>query len=140
MTGTMRNILILILMLLLPMVLFAQNTGEGKVTIIQDPAFEQLVQKHIRENEAKDGIPGFRIQIFFDSGPNSRTKATVVCEGFRRFYPTTGIYLNFVSPNYKVRIGDFRTRLDAFRVLREIEVNYPNAYIVPDKINLPNID
>ncbi|MBN1199536.1 MAG: SPOR domain-containing protein [Bacteroidales bacterium] len=136
----MKNTLILILTLMLPVVLFAQNSGEGKVTVIQDPAIGQLVQKHIRVNEARDGIPGYRIQIFFDSGANSRTKATAVCEGFRRLYPATGIYLNFVSPNYKVRIGDFRTRLDAFRFLQEIEANYPSAYVVPDQINLYNID
>jgi len=140
MTALMKPALILMLTWLFPALLMAQKSVDGKVTVYQDPAIAQLVQKHIRVNEEKDGIPGYRIQIFFDSGSNSKTKATVVCEGFRRLYPTVGIYLNFVSPNYKVRIGDFRTRLDAFRFLQEIEPNYPNAYIVPDQINLPVID
>ncbi|MBE0647960.1 MAG: SPOR domain-containing protein [Bacteroidales bacterium] len=136
----MRNPLVIIFCFLFPAVLFAQNSVEGKVKIIQDPAIEQLVQKHIRVNETRDGIPGYRIQIFFDSGANSRTKATMVCEEFRRLYPSTGIYLNFIAPNYKVRAGDFRTRLDATRFLQEVQVDYPSAYVVADQINLPNID
>jgi len=136
----MQNILIIALFLLLPAALCAQKSEEGTVTIIQDPAIEALIQKHIRINETRDGIPGYRIQIFFDSGANSRTKATVVCEEFRRLYPTTGIYLTFMSPNYKVRVGDFRSRLDAFRSLQEVQANYPSAYVVADLINFPNID
>ncbi len=136
----MRNTLIITLFLLFSTAVYAQNSVEGKVRIIQGPAIESLVQKHIRVNETRDGIPGYRIQIFFDSGANSRTKATVVCEEFRRLYPTTGIYLTFMSPNYKVRVGDFRTRLDAFRSLQEVQVNYPSAYVVADLINFPTID
>jgi hypothetical protein len=46
-------------------------------------------------------------------------------------------YLLFQEPNYKVRIGDFRTQLDALGYMRKIQVAYPNAFIVYDKINLP---
>jgi len=136
----MKTALIILLFLLIPVILFAQDPGEGKVKIIQDPAIDQLVQKHIRVNETREGIPGYRIQIFFDSGTNSKNNATAVCVEFRRRFPWTGIYLTFISPNYKVRVGDFRTRLDAFRFLQELQIHYPNAYVVTDQIKLPNID
>jgi len=136
----MKTILIIILFLTLSGFLSAQTSVEGTVKIIQDPAIDLLVQKHIRVNETRDGISGYRIQIFFDSGTNSKIKATTVCEEFRRRYSATGIYLNFISPNYKVRVGDFRTRLDAFRFLQELQVYYPSAYVVADQIRLPNID
>ena len=136
----MKTALIIVSFLLLPVILPAQATGEGKVKIIQDPAIEQLVQKHIKVNETREGIPGFRIQIFFDSGANSKTKAKTACEKFRRKYPGTGVYLTFISPNYKVRVGDFRTRLDAFRFLQDLQIDYPNGYVVTDQIKLSNID
>ncbi|TSA28238.1 MAG: SPOR domain-containing protein [Bacteroidetes bacterium] len=132
--------LLLFWMVFIPGMLLAQKSGEGTVRIIQDPAIEQLVQKHIRVNETREGIPGYRIQIFFDSGTNSKTKATSVCDEFRRRYPGMSIYLTFSTPNYKVRVGDFRTRLDAFRFLQELQLDYPNAYVVADQINLSNID
>ncbi|MFH1296839.1 MAG: SPOR domain-containing protein [Bacteroidota bacterium] len=136
----MKTAMILVSFLWLPIVLPAQDTGEGNVKIIQDPAIDQLVQKHIRVNETREGIPGYRIQIFFDSGTNSKINAKMEYEKFRRRYPGTGVYLTFISPNYKVRVGDFRTRLDAFRFLQELQIDYPNAYVVTDQIKLLNIE
>ncbi len=136
----MKISLIIASFLLFPVFLAAQDQREGDVKIIQDPAIDLLVKKHIRVNETREGIPGYRIQIFFDSGANSKNKAKTVCDDFRRRYSETGVYLHFISPNYKVRVGDFRTRLDAFRFLQEIQVHYPSAYVVADQIKLPNID
>ena len=136
----MKTLLIIAITFLCSSAVFSQANREGSVQIIQDPGIEQLVQKHIRVNETRKGIPGFRVQIFFDSGTKSKIKATSVCNKFRVRHPQTGIYLTFISPNYKVRVGDFRTRLDAFRFLQQIERNYPNAYVVTDQIKLPKID
>ena len=136
----MRILMIIAVAIFCSSALFSQGSREGTIQVIQDPGIEQLVQKHIRVNETRKGIPGFRVQIFFDSGTKSKIKATSVCEKFRMRHPETDIYLTFISPNYKVRVGDFRTRLDAFRFLQQIERNYPNAYVVTDKINLPKID
>jgi len=49
-------------------------------------------------------------------------------------------YLTFKAPNYKVRVGDFRTKLDAQRFLIELTADYPNAFIITDQINLPKTD
>jgi len=136
----MKTLLIIAITFLGSSAVFSQVSREGTVRIIQDPGIEQLVQKHIRVNETRKGFPGFRVQIFFDSGTKSKIKATSACEKFRMRYPQTDIYLTFISPNYKVRVGDFRTRLDAFRFLQRIEHKYPNAYVVTDQIKLPKID
>ena len=121
---------------------FAQDSakGKGKVQIIQDEKVDLLVSKHIQINQNRKGIDGYRIQIFFDSGNNSKTKAQSIYEGFKAKYPDVKAYLSFKSPNYKVRVGDYRTRLDAQRFLNEILVEYPNAWIIADLINLPNVE
>jgi len=131
----MRSFFLTGFLILLTLMTLAQQ--QGKVTVIQDPAIEQLVQKHIAYNASASGIPGFRIQIFFDSGTNSKVKAASVYDEFRMLYPDTQAYLTFVSPNYKVRAGDFRSRLDAYRFLQLIQPDYPNAYVVADQILLP---
>jgi len=118
----------------------AQQSEKGDIRIIADPRIEKLVQKHIHINETKEGIPGYRIQIFFDSGTNSRLKAQVICNDFRAKYADHVAYLTFISPNYKVRIGDFRRRLDAVRFLQLVQLDYPNAYVVSDLINFPRIE
>jgi len=100
-----------------------------------------LVEKHITFNENRDGVEGFRIQIFFDSGNNSKSKAVAAMNDFKTKYSNTEAYLIFQEPNYKVRIGDFRTRMDAQRFLHKISDEYPTAFIVKDNdINYPNLE
>jgi len=113
---------------------------KGEIQLIQDDKVELLVNKHIQINQNRNGIDGYRIQIFFDSGNNSKTKAQSIYEIFKSRYPEIGAYLSFKSPNYKVRVGDFRTRLDAQRFLNTIIGEYPGAWIIADEINLPNIE
>ena len=135
------NIILLLLMVpVIKDVAQDKDTGKGHVQIIQDEKVDLLVSKHIQINQNRKGEEGFRIQIFFDSGNNSKTKAESIYEGFKAKYPDVGAYLSFKSPNYKVRVGDFRTRLDAQRFLNEIIAEYPSAWIIADQINLPQIE
>jgi len=119
---------------------YAQDKKPGEITLIQDDRVDLLVSKHIQINQNREGIDGYRIQIFFDSGNNSKTKAQSIFEGFKAKYPDVKAYLSYKSPNYKVRVGDFRTRLDAHRFLNEVIVEYPNAWIIADMINLPKVE
>ena len=112
----------------------------GSIRIIQDEKVDQLVSKHIKINQESKGLEGFRIQIFFDSGNNSKTNAKAVYDSFTGKFPAVKAYLTFKAPNYKVRVGDFRTKLDALRFLNEILSDYPNAWITADQINLPNVE
>jgi hypothetical protein len=123
-------------------IVYAQNnkTEKGHIQISQDDKVDLLVSKHIQINQNRKGIEGYRIQIFFDSGINSKTKAQTIFDGFKAKYPDVRAYLSFKSPNYKVRVGDFRTRLDAQRFLNEITNEYPNAWIIADVINLPKVE
>lgn len=122
--------------------MFSQEAmnDRGNIRFVQDEKVDLLVSKHIQINQNLNGIDGFRIQIFFDSGNKSKTRAKSVYESFMVKYPDIGTYLTFKSPNYKVRIGDFRTKLDAQRFLNEIIADYPNAWIIEDKINSPNVE
>ncbi|MCX6250231.1 MAG: SPOR domain-containing protein [Bacteroidetes bacterium] len=133
-------ITLVIVCIFVPSHLNAQNKSQGGIQINQDDRVDLLVQKHIQINQNKQGIAGYRIQIFFDSGNNSKTKAQGIYEEFIGKYPGIGAYLTFKAPNYKVRVGDFRTKLDAQRFLNEILTVYPSAWIIDDIINLPKVE
>jgi len=124
---------------MIPLMNRAQNpgSGTGQVEIIQDPRVEILVSKHIQINQNSRGVEGFRIQIFSESGNNSKSQAQTVLDEFVQKFSKVNAYLTFKSPNYRIRIGDFRTRLDAKRFLLEIATDYSNAFIISDQINLP---
>ena len=120
---------------------YAQQTvdNSGEIKVVQDEKVDLLVNKHIQINQGKKGIDGYRIQIFFDSGTNSKTRAQSIFDAFKAKYQETGAYLTFKAPNYKVRVGDFRTKLDAQRFLNSIIGEYPNAWVIEDMINLPKV-
>lgn len=77
---------------------------------------------------------GFRVQIFSSSGPNSKTQALEERAKFIVSYPEKNAYLISQMPYFKVRVGDFRERMDALKFFAHIKPLYPNAFIVPDEI------
>lgn len=131
--------LLIMLLLIRVNTVSAQNHEiAGRQTeIIQDSRVDLLVQKHVQINQAFKTIDGFRIQVFSDSGTNSKNKAQSVQNEFQTRFQDLAVYLTFKTPNYRVRIGDFRTKLDAQRFLIELTADYPNAFIIADQINLP---
>jgi hypothetical protein len=58
---------------------------------------------------------------------------------FVELYPETPIYPVFESPNYKIYIGDYRTKSEGFMAYKQISKKYRNAFLIPAKINLPKI-
>ncbi len=127
----------LILLLLVNVVCAQERAASGGETeIIQDSRVDLLVKKHIQINQTLNTTDGFRIQIFSDSGNNSKTKAQSVHDEFQARFPETAVYLTFKTPNYRIRIGDFRSKLDAQRFMIGLTSDYPNAFIVTVQINL----
>ena len=108
--------------------------------IIQDEKVIELINKHILLNENQPSIEGYRVQIFFDSGNNSMETALKVKTNFMGKYPDIPVYLIWQQPNYKVRVGDFRTKIEAQGLYNKIKSDYKNAFIVKDKISFPAID
>jgi hypothetical protein len=115
------------------------NVSKQKVTVIQDPRIISLVEKHIYLNE-KQKIAGWRVQIFFESGNNSKSRAYSKKGLFMAMYPDMGVYLMFQAPYYKVRVGDFRSRMDAEGFKQKLLGEFPDAFVVKDEINFPEVD
>ncbi len=118
----------------------AEETYNGKLIINQDVRLNELLQRHIEINKKTEGIPGFRIRIFSQSGQSARANAIDVQAGFFGRYPDIGTYLDYDPPNFKVYAGDFRTRSEALRMQKKIRLNYPNSFIISTRINFPALD
>lgn len=116
-----------------------QSEG-GKIKIHQDSRVDSILQRHINYNRQSDGIDGYRIHIFFEAGNLSLSKANQAASRYQMLYPGDTAYVSFSEPYYRVRVGDFRTRLDAEGYLQKIIRDYPNAFVIKDKINFPRID
>ncbi|MBP5341539.1 MAG: SPOR domain-containing protein [Bacteroidales bacterium] len=127
----MKHFCIALLVLAVPCLLAAQ---QGRVTVSGDVAVGQMVEKHIELNSRVKTIPGFRVQIASLSGVNSKTNAFNLRDRFMLDYPGVQAYIVFDEPNFKVKVGDFRTRLEAYAFLQQIKETY-KGYIIRDNIN-----
>ncbi|HBF87888.1 MAG TPA: hypothetical protein DDX39_04520 [Bacteroidales bacterium] len=109
----------------------------GKILIKQDADIEKLVNIHIEYGEKREGFPGYRIRIFSDLGYEARKNAENTRSFFMKQHPDIPNYLLYDDPNFKVVVGDFRTKSEALKFLKLIEIEYPNAFIIKDLIKCP---
>ena len=116
------------------------DTARLAVTLVQDPKIDWLLRAHRETMRRQGGIPGFRVQVHVESGNQSRVRIQRAKYEFDSKYPDVKSYIDYDAPYYKLRVGDFRTRLDARRYLEKISRDYRNAFIVVDKINFPELD
>ncbi len=114
--------------------LSAQN-----MVVHSDPKIEKLVEEHKKANLKVGLIEGYRIQIFFDSGANSRLNAESTKQKFSAKYPEVPVYLTYKEPNFRVRVGDFRNRAEARGFYHKIFNEYPNSFVIKDEIKLPSL-
>jgi hypothetical protein len=111
-----------------------QSNADSTVLITKDQRLDDLIKKQKEINLQKQTIPGYRIQIFFGA---NRPKATEVKVDFNSKHPEVASYITYQQPNFKIRVGDFRTRLEAQKFLKAIEGQYATSFIVQDDIKLP---
>jgi hypothetical protein len=122
------------------LLLASAKFSSAQVTVVADPAIDLLVAKHIRINEEGKGFPGFRVQIFSDSGNGARERANEKRSAFVLKYPDVPAYLDFNNPNFIVRVGDFRTKLEARKFLNSVAVDFPYSFVRKDMIQPPPIE
>jgi hypothetical protein len=83
---------------------------------------------------APETVQGFRIQVL---NTNSYDESSSMRSALLSAFDTWWVYVIFDSPTYKVRIGDFATRLEAKSALEQIQAKgFSNAWLVPDKVVL----
>ena len=117
--------------------LLAQN--EGSIVVVSEERIDSLVQLHIDHNSKFPVSQGYRIQILMASGNDALDITEEAKVEFLEKYPDIPIYLTFGEPNYRLRVGDFRTRLEAERFLERIDRKYPGAWVTQDNINFPSL-
>lgn len=133
----MKKIIFIVFVLLsMHETILAQGTSKGKLTIIQHPLVDTLLNVSKR-NQAYQLISGYRIQIFMETGNDAVIRANEAIDRFKQSYPNLTTYLTFGQPYYRVRVGDFRTRLEAEGQLRFIVKSFNQAFITKDFVFPP---
>ena len=124
-----------------------EEMGNGKLEIDQDAALDTIISRQLLANKKlfevnnHFGMEGYRIQIYASNNRNAREESNKTRAEFMSKFPDIVSYPLYAEPGYfKVRVGDFRTRIEATKLFQSISRDFPGAYIVPDVINFPDLN
>ena len=110
----------------------------GDVCVEENYKVRQAVSRQVEANKGPEGeVDGYSIRIYFDNKQKSREESQEVMARFKALHPGYNVYLKFNNPNFKVTVGDFRTKVDAQIALKEIIKAFPSAFIVKEKMRFP---
>lgn len=99
---------------------------DEKTTVRVDPKIDQLLKEKRKLNTGLFLNEGYKIQIFYGNSEESKKKLQEFKKEFKELDGT----IIFNSPNYKVWIGNFKTRIEVERVMLDIKKRYPTALII----------
>ena len=108
----------------------------SKVNVSQSSTVRNALNNYIRSNSGKK-IQGYRIRVYYDNTPQARTRSESIAAYVRTQFPENGVYRTFEAPNYKVTVGDFRSKEEALKIYMTLKGIYPTAYIIKENINYP---
>lgn len=130
--------------------LSAGSAGQGKVRVFEDDAIKGVLGSpmsaprtvYSKGDEQYVKMRGFKIQAF--AGNNQRTskneasyKQRIISEAF----PEHETVIMFESPFWRLRVGNFRTREEANKVMQEMREVFTTfgkeMYVVVDEVKIP---
>ena len=124
--------------LFLTLLLTFVMTLQAQVQVIVPSTVYTLVAKHVSANGKQNGkMQGFCVQICFESGNNSREKAERTRMAFLSKHPNVPAYVSFKEPNFRVRVGNFRTRAEARGFREDILNEFPQSFVIRDDVMYP---
>ena len=100
---------------------------EGQLHIEQDEKIEELLELY---KSALNTTEYYRIQVGFGTHAQAQRIKANVEQDFQSLVSK----IDFDSPTYRVRLGRFKTKMEAERKFNEVRAKYPNAMLLkPEK-------
>ena len=113
----------------------AAQTGE--IVMMQDSSIQHVLKLYQTFATEKRQVNGYRIQL---ASNNNRQDLLNMKAKFIQQYTDANAYIQYAAPQFKLRVGDFKTRAAADVFLAEVRIYFPSAFIVPDKIVLEGVE
>lgn len=111
---------------------FTTAQEQGSLSIESSESIKNIIAKKKAHNKNTTKVNGYRIQIFF----GSEQGAYKAREEFKSLFPDVYLKVENFPPDWKVRVGNYKTRLEADRALVEIKEAYLGAIVLPELIDV----
>ncbi len=120
------------------------SVTQATVKIHQDQRVEKLLvgkggSSYSYNSQSQATVSGFRVQVFSSNMQRTaKTDAFKIEKQIREEFPNEGVYVNYTSPFWKVRVGDFRTMSEAQSFRAQLIEAFPGmrseTYVVREQV------
>ena len=101
--------------------------AQDKALVIKTPQnLNDVLERKLSLDKKRLAKNQYTIQIF--SGNYEAAK--VYLDSFSNAFPSRYAKLSFETPNYKIRVGKFGTRLEGSQTLDTLRVKFPEAFLL----------
>ena len=115
-------------------------TDMNGVELVQDSAVARLLSTAIKGSGEMVEIDGFRVQVYSSNQQQTAKVEALDLEDKLKQKINQTVYVLYLTPFWKVRIGDFRTYDEAKEYKKEFVQLFPemtgDTYIVRDKVQV----
>ncbi|TVR77357.1 MAG: SPOR domain-containing protein [Chitinophagaceae bacterium] len=105
----------------------------GVILVEADPLIMQLLNAEVEYMKENPVMSGFRIQII--EAPR-RAEVFKKQGEVLRVFPDVKSYVVYQQPSFKLRVGDYYNRLEALKMLNEIQKHFPAAFVIRDNVQI----
>jgi len=122
---------LLAFILMLPGLLLSQE-NEGELRVESSASVKELIEQKIAYNKEQNSFPGYKIQIYY----GSEKECYEIKDEFTSLFPKISTSIIFSTPQWKLQVGQYKTRLEADKSIQSIKKEYPSAIVLATEIEL----
>lgn len=112
----------------------AQPSSTSGITLVQPDEVNKVVRRHVVSNNVSASRqPGWRIQL---KSSSDREEVLRIKVAFLNLFPDVPTYLTYQQPNFKLRVGDFTNKAEAYKLEKQINETIKGTFIIPDIVNV----
>lgn len=94
--------------------------------------FEDLEKKYFQQIQNQASISGYRIHIL---STTNRNELNLMKTKIYQELPELKSFISYQAPNFKLRMGNYFYKIDAYRDLKKIKEKFGTGFIVAENIN-----
>lgn len=106
--------------------------GSGELSIKTNEGIEKLIAQKIAYNKSLKTIRGYKIQLYY----GSEQGAYSLKDKFNKLYPEIPAKLIFNTPDWKIQVGNYYTKLQADHDIVQLKIDFPGAIVIAADIDI----
>jgi len=134
---SMKNVFLLWLFCCISGWAFGQSDSSNASLSNQNIQFAPGLEGQIssfKEEQRNQFYKGYSVQILSASGPTALQDLAGMKQSFLRLHPNVPVNEIWEAPNWKLRVGEFKSKFNAAVYRQYLLSDFPRAYVVEGEI------